>query len=118
VEFIALLAQHLQPTGKLVTYSCAAAVRKALLKAGLYIASTPSVGRKNPGTIASPAPLDFPALTPAENEYLYTRAAIPYRDESLKDDAETIKKRRYEEQARSNLESTSQWKKRWLAFQG
>lgn len=113
VEFIALLVQHLQPQGKLVTYSCAAAVRQALIMAGLHIASTPSVGRKNPGTIASPSPLDFPALTAAEIEYLHTRAAIPYRDEYLKDDAETIRKRRYEEQARSKLESTSQWKKRW-----
>ena len=114
IEFIALLAQHLQPQGKIITYSCAAAVRTALLKAGLYIASTPSVGRKNPGSIASPSPLEFPPLTPAELEYLQTRAAIPYRDPHLQDGAITIRQRRTQEQTISPLESTNKWKKRWL----
>lgn len=113
VEFIALLAQFLKPQGKLVTYSCAAAVRKALVRAGLTVASTPSVGRKNPGTIASPAILDFPPLTKAEMEYLNTRAAVPYRDVNLSDDATTIIQRRQQEQLTSTLEPTKQWQKRW-----
>lgn len=112
-EFIALLAQHLKPQGKLITYSCAAAVRQALIMAELHIASTPSVGRKSPGTIASPAILDFPPLTKAEIEYLQTRAATPYRDANLKDDADTIIKRRQQEQLSSTLEPTKQWQKRW-----
>ena len=113
VEFIALLVQFLKPQGKLVTYSCAAAVRQALIMAGLNIASTPSVGRKSPGTIASFATLDFPPLTQSETEYLQTRAAIPYRDAHLKDDAETIIKCRQQEQLSSTLEPTKQWQKRW-----
>ncbi|NJL92114.1 MAG: hypothetical protein HC916_21845 [Coleofasciculaceae cyanobacterium SM2_1_6] len=113
IEFLALLAQHLQPQGKIITYSCAAAVRTALLQAGLYIASTPSVGRKNPGTIASPSPLEFPPLTSAELEYLQTRAAVPYQDPHLKDEAATIRQRRTQEQTSSHLEPTSKWKKRW-----
>ena len=39
VEFISLLTQCLAPTGRLATYSCSAAVRTALLTAGLNIAS-------------------------------------------------------------------------------
>lgn len=113
MEFITLLAQSLKPEGKLLTYSCAAAVRQALIMAGLNIASTPSVGRRSPGTIASPATLDFPPLTQSEIEYLHTRAAIPYRDADLKDDAETILKRRQQEQLSSTLEPTKQWQKRW-----
>ncbi len=113
VEFIALLAQFLKPQGKLVTYSCAAAVRQALVMAGLNIASTPSVGRKSPGTIASCITLDFPPLTQSETEYLQTRAAIPYRDPHLKDDAATIMQRRQQEQLSSTLEPTNQWRKRW-----
>lgn len=113
VEFIALLARYLKPQGKIVTYSCAAAVRQALVMTGLNIASTPSVGRKSPGTIASPTILDFPPLNQAEIEYLRTRAAIPYRDPHLEDDAATIIKRRQQEQLISNLEPTKQWQKRW-----
>lgn len=113
VEFIALLARYLKPQGKLVTYSCAGAVRQALVMAGLNIASTPNVGRKSPGTIASPAILDFLPLTQAEIEYLRTHAAIPYRDANLRDDAATIIKRRQQEQLSSTLEPTKQWQKRW-----
>jgi len=108
VEFLRLLAGHLR--GYLVTYSCAGAVRSALLAAGLQIASTPSVGRKNPGTIASRHPL--PPLSAVEKDHLNTRAAIPYRDPNFTDDPDTIRDRRRTEQANSPLLSTSQWKKR------
>jgi tRNA U34 5-methylaminomethyl-2-thiouridine-forming methyltransferase MnmC len=81
----------------------------------LYIASTPSVGRKNPGSIASPSPLEFPPLTPAELEYLQTRAAVPYRDPHLQDEVTTIRQRRTQEQTSSPLEPTNKWKKRWLS---
>ncbi|BDI18427.1 hypothetical protein ANSO36C_42290 [Nostoc cf. commune SO-36] len=43
----------LAPDGLLATYSCAAAVRTALLSAGLVIGSTPPVGRRSPGTVAA-----------------------------------------------------------------
>jgi tRNA U34 5-methylaminomethyl-2-thiouridine-forming methyltransferase MnmC len=52
-------------------------------------------------------------LSPEESEHLQTRAAIPYRDPSLTDTPSQIIARREEEQALSNLENTSQWKKRW-----
>ncbi|MBD2484417.1 tRNA (5-methylaminomethyl-2-thiouridine)(34)-methyltransferase MnmD [Planktothrix sp. FACHB-1365] len=111
VEFLTLVAQCLKPQGQLATYSCSAAVRRALLDAGLNIGSTSPVGRRTPGTIASFEGL--PPLSLQEQEHLQTRAAIPYRDPSLSDTAEVIILRRQAEQDTSTLEPTSHWKKRW-----
>lgn len=123
VEFIKQLSLCLDVHGLLATYSCAAAVRTALLAAGLQIGSTPPVGRRSPGTIAahvrageaisSPTPL--PPLSQAEKEHLLTRAAIPYRDPELSDWANVIVKRRQQEQQACSLEPTSRWRKRWLS---
>ena len=113
----------------LATYSCAAAVRTALLNAKLSIGSTSPVGRKAPGTVAafstsyeankqpnqSNSPLhQLPPLSQSEKEHLYTRAAVPYRDPKLIDSPEAIIKRRELEQQASKLEPTSRWRKRWL----
>jgi tRNA U34 5-methylaminomethyl-2-thiouridine-forming methyltransferase MnmC len=114
VEFLGKVAKHLQPQGKLATYSCSAAVRSALLAAELKIGATIPVGRKSPGTIASFTPTDLPPLSPQEQEHLQTRAAIPYRDPNLSDPANVILHRRHLEQQISPLEPTSRWKKRWL----
>lgn len=114
VEFFGKLAKHLKPEGKLATYSCSAAVRSALLAAGLKIGATTPVGRKSPGTIASFNPTDLPPLSQQEKEHLQTRAAIPYRDPNLCDLANVISHRRHLEQQTSTLEPTSHWKKRWL----
>jgi len=116
VEFLSLVAQCLHPLGKLATYSCAASVRSALSEAGLYYGSTPSFGRKSPGTVASFNPQGLPLLSVQELEHQQTRGAIPYRDPHLSDTAEVIIKRRWEQQDRSNLETTSQWKKRWATI--
>jgi tRNA U34 5-methylaminomethyl-2-thiouridine-forming methyltransferase MnmC len=112
VEFLALVAKCLSPTGYLVTYSCAASVRTALQLAGLQIGATKSVGRRSPGTIASFLPLPS-SLSLQEQEHLRTKAAIPYRDPTLSDRAEVILQRRRAEQERSDLEPSSHWKKRW-----
>ncbi len=118
VEFLELVARCLHPDGILATYSCAAAVRAALLAAGLIIASTPPVGRRSPGTVAVhqgySGILALPPLSQAETEHLLTRAAIPYRDPQLQDVADVILQRRQQEQQASLLESTSSWRKRWL----
>jgi tRNA U34 5-methylaminomethyl-2-thiouridine-forming methyltransferase MnmC len=113
VEFLQFLTYCLKPTGRLATYSCSAAVRTALMAAGLQIGSTPPVGRRSPGTIASFTAIDLPPLSPQEREHLHTRAAIPYRDPQLSDTAEAIRQRRQTEQEVSTLEPTSRWKKRW-----
>lgn len=128
IEFIKLVSQCLQQDGLLATYSCAAAVRTALLSAGLSIASTPAFGRKTPGTVAGFNLLgctikettdlnsrlhQFPPLCPWEKEHLQTRAAVPYRDPKLIDSPSLILKRREVEQQASDLEPTSRWRKRW-----
>jgi len=113
VEFLGMVAECLQPQGRLATYSCAAAVRTALMAAGLKIGATTPVGRRSPGTVASYTDDQLPALSPPESEHLQTKAAIPYRDRDLCDSAATIWQRRQQEQETSSLESTSRWKKRW-----
>jgi tRNA U34 5-methylaminomethyl-2-thiouridine-forming methyltransferase MnmC len=128
VEFIQQICLCLHVDGILATYSCAAAVRTALLIAGLQIGSTPPVGRRTPGTIAvHPKSTNFKGhsgqstqqsllhtLSQQEKEHLLTRAAIPYRDLSLNDSADVIIRRRQEEQQACSLEPTSRWRKRWL----
>ncbi|MEM8641419.1 MAG: MnmC family methyltransferase [Cyanobacteria bacterium P01_G01_bin.54] len=114
VEFLAQVAQRLNPMGYLATYSCAAAVRTALYSAGLQIGSTAAIGRKAPGTLARWRTQALQPLSPQEQEHLQTRAAIPYRDPQLCATAAEILTRRHQEQARCNLESTGQWKRRWL----
>ncbi|MGB3671569.1 MAG: MnmC family methyltransferase, partial [Phormidesmis sp.] len=114
VEFLRLVAQCLQPkTGVLVTYSCAAAVRSALTLAGLFIGSTRAGGRKWPGTIASYRADALPLLSPQEQEHLQTKAAVPYRDPSLRAAADEILKARAQSQAVSDLMPTGPWRRRW-----
>lgn len=114
VEFLGLAAQGLQPTGRLATYSCAAAVRSALLAAGLQLGATAPFGRVWPGTVAAFTAVDLPPLSPQEQEHLQTKAAVPYRDPTLSDSTDTILDRKHQEQAASPLEPTSRWKRRWM----
>lgn len=114
VEFLNQVARCLQPAGRLATYSCAAAARTALLEAGLKIGSTPPVGRRSPGTVASFTSTNLLQLSQQEQEHLVTRAAIPYRDPELCDPTELILHRRRIEQQTCTLEPTSQWKQRWF----
>lgn len=116
VEFLQKVSVCLEKNGLLATYSCAAAVRTALMLAGLHICSTPPVGRRSPGTVAAypqNSSLSLP-LSPAEQEHLLTRAAIPYRDPQLRDSPDVIVMRRQQEQQACLLEPTSRWRKRWL----
>ncbi len=114
VEFINLVAQCLAPSGRLATYSCSAAVRTALLTAGLNIGSIWGAGRKSPGTLATHKDNNIHSLSIREQEHLATRASIPYRDPSLKDSSQTIIYRRQQEQQNCVLEPTSRWSKRWI----
>ncbi|XTZ20250.1 MAG: tRNA (5-methylaminomethyl-2-thiouridine)(34)-methyltransferase MnmD [cyanobacterium endosymbiont of Rhopalodia fuxianensis] len=113
LEFIKLVSGCLQSQGRLGTYSSAAAVRTALQSAGLTVSPTKAVGRRSPGTVASFNYQDLCPLSLEEREHLKTRAAIPYRDPSLRDSAIVINQRRRTEQISSDLEPTSRWKKRW-----
>ncbi|WP_159790845.1 tRNA (5-methylaminomethyl-2-thiouridine)(34)-methyltransferase MnmD [Sodalinema gerasimenkoae] len=115
VDFLKKLGECLGPKGYLATYSCSAAIRSALQEIGLQIGSTHPVGRKSPGTVAIWGDHPLPPLSLQEQEHLQTRAAIPYRDPRLSDSRDLIQERRRQEQAESNLEPTSHWKKRWAA---
>jgi tRNA U34 5-methylaminomethyl-2-thiouridine-forming methyltransferase MnmC len=113
LEFLSQVSRCLAPTGLLATYSCAAAVRTALLAAGMQIGSTRPIGRRSPGTVAGFLLDHFIALSLQEQEHLQTRAAIPYRDPKLAATATEILDSRHREQQQSPLEPTTRWKQRW-----
>jgi tRNA U34 5-methylaminomethyl-2-thiouridine-forming methyltransferase MnmC len=113
IEFIDRVANCCAPDGIIATYSCASAVRTAMVAAGLFVGDTSPVGRKSPGTIASFNAAQIAPLSQQEREHLQTRAAIPYRDPTLSDSMAKIIIRRELEQDDCGLETTSQWKKRW-----
>lgn len=117
VEFFTLVAQCLAPSGNLATYSRSASVRSAMRSAGLQIGTIPLGVVHQPsdwshGTVGSFQPPRHP-LSQLEQEHLQTRAAIPYRDRTLSDSAETILQRQTQAQQQSQLESTSSWRRRW-----
>lgn len=111
VEFIQLLADCLKPDGCLVTYSSSAAVRTAMLMAGLQIGAIAPIGRKSPSTIAAFAPIALPPISETEAAFLKTRAAIPYRDRTLQGTASEIIQLRKVEQSNSELASSSSLRK-------
>ena len=112
VEFIQLLANCLKPDGYLVTYSSSAAVRAAMLIAGLQIGAIAPIGRKSPSTIAAFAPIALPPISEHEAAFLKTRAAIPYRDRTLTGTAAEIIATRQAEQNNSNLPASSSLRKK------
>lgn len=118
VEFLSAVAQCLAPEGKLSTYSRSAAVRTALLSAGLKIGTIP-LGQDHlthewsQGTEAAWHSEALHPLSQMEQEHLQTRAAVPYRDPNLRDTAEAIALRHQQEQQQTPLESTSSWRRRW-----
>jgi len=111
VEFIQLLAHCLKSDGYLVTYSSSAAVRTAMLTAGLQIGAIAPVGRKSPSTIAAFSPTPLPPISEQESAFLNTRAAIPYRDRTLQSLAAEIIANRQTEQNNSKLPPSSRLRK-------
>lgn len=112
VEFIQLLANCLKPNGYLVTYSSSAAVRVAMIHAGLQIGAIAPIGRKSPSTIAAFAPTALPPISATEAAFLKTRAAVPYRDRSLQSTADEILAKRQAEQINSQLPPSSSLRKK------
>jgi tRNA U34 5-methylaminomethyl-2-thiouridine-forming methyltransferase MnmC len=119
VEFLSAVAECLAADGKLSTYSRSAAVRTALKAAGLCIGTIPleqsqmSSHEWTQGTVAAWQSETLLPLSPMEQEHLQTRAAVPYRDPSLSDGAAAIALRHDQEQQKTQLESTSSWRRRW-----
>jgi len=120
IDFLRLVSAKLKPDGYWVTYSCAAAVRCALLELGLNLWAVEPLGRKSCGTIASFANTSVPQrsrnLTNLEYAILQTRAGIPYRDPQLQDSAAVIVARRKQEQQHSDRQSSSSWLKANLEY--
>lgn len=126
-EFLTGLAHLLNPSGRLLTYCAAAAVRRALQESGLELASITSPAGHGTGklwcqgTAASPSALAGESdgsgilrpLSAMEWEHLHTRAAEPYRDPSSKASAAVIRAERAERQRRSGGESSGAWRRRW-----
>jgi tRNA U34 5-methylaminomethyl-2-thiouridine-forming methyltransferase MnmC len=131
-EFLGGLAQLLVPSGRLLTYCSAAAVRAALLELGLELAAIRgSQQRWSGGTVATPAPLlgeglpfvddgswyPLRPLSPMEREHLATNAAVPYRDPTGQAAATQILAERERRQRdlllAGQLEPTSAWRRRW-----
>ncbi|QVL51704.1 MAG: SAM-dependent methyltransferase [Cyanobium sp. M30B3] len=129
-EFLGQLARLLEPQARLLTYCCAAAVRRSLMQAGLQLASIQAPRDQSPrngdlwsfGTAASPTGLPGAAtagggplrpLSAMERDHLDTRASEPYRDPSGQTDATEILAARRRAQAASSASSTSAWRRRW-----
>lgn len=123
VEVLSRLARLLRPEGRLLTYSCAAAVRRGLEQAGLQLAAIPAAPgapsrgeRWSGGTAASPSVLPtghLQALSPMEREHLASRAGEPYRDPTGQGQREDLLALRQAAQARSPAEPASAWRRRW-----
>ncbi|ABB49673.1 conserved hypothetical protein [Prochlorococcus marinus str. MIT 9312] len=125
IEFLSKVAEKLNPQGYLITYSSSAAVRKTLRNLGLEIFTIkPSFNNRtfwSKGTVAI-AKFDknklkptfhFEKLSIMEEEHLFTKASIPYRDQHLNSSREDIINKRLDEQLCSNLLPTKKWRKKW-----
>lgn len=83
VEFIQKIHSLLEPDGQILTYSAAAPVRAALMKAGLEVGEGPRVGRSG-GTIASPIQKGLLPLNPDDERMIaLSDAGIPFRDPNI-----------------------------------
>lgn len=104
-------------SGRLSTYSTAAAVRGGLMEAGFTIYTIPGLGVKTSSTLAFTAEPDVHMLKQAqplretERGYIATKAGFPYRDPDLNRDSATIRKERAAAQAMSSLPSGKHFRK-------
>ena len=121
LEFLTGLAQLLAPSGRILTYCSAAAVRQSLRQIGLQLAAIEapksSQSQWSLGTAASWQPLPVGGglreLSAMEWDHLSTQAAEPYRDPSQTAEASAIIEARQRAQAASSAASTSAWRRRW-----
>ncbi len=125
-EFIKRLTMRLVKGGRLITYSTAAAIRASLRRSGMEIRSIKPIREErkswSTGTIAiSPKnnlqiknhSKSWKKLNMMEEDHLLSKAAIPYRDPSGTATSVEILKRRQQEQMKSQLKSSKEWKQRW-----
>ena len=127
VEFLSDLTDLLHREGRWISYCSAAAVREALLRSGLQLATlAPPASASGPakwsgGTVASPTKLPVSGLgrpfSPMEREHLASSAGEPYRDPEGMATAAEILARRQQAQAqalaRGLRSSSGAWRRRW-----
>jgi tRNA U34 5-methylaminomethyl-2-thiouridine-forming methyltransferase MnmC len=92
-----------EPTGKVVTYSSASAIRSAFQQCGMIVRRTAALGGKSGGTLAmlSSASIDETngfSLFEEEAEKLVGRAGVPYRDPGFCNSSKEILHAREQEQ--------------------
>jgi len=101
LEFLTKLKKLLKEDGLILSYTSAAPVRSALIKAGFHVGEGPAFGRKG-GTIASPSlkNIDKPLSIEDERMVALSDSGVPYRDPNLKSSSSKIRKRREIERKR------------------
>ncbi len=90
VEYFTFIRELMSDEAVLTTYSSADQIRTALIEAGFYIGTGPSVGKKREGTLASKKEV-FELLDDGRIESIKLNPrSEPYRDKGLLTDRETI----------------------------
>ena len=111
LEFFKEFRRVIKDDGIVATYTSAAPIRAAFIKAGFYIGQGPIFGRKQGGTLASPNPLMLDKSLPKNDEIriALSDVGIPFRDHTLDDGSDVILERRTEErhEARHNTKISS-----------
>ena len=99
VEFFKEFRRVIKNDGIVATYTSSAPVRSAFIEAGFYIGQGPIFGRKQGGTLASPNPLMLDTSLPKNDEIriALSDVGIPFRDENLNGNSDSILDRRTEE---------------------
>lgn len=92
-----------EPTGKVVTYSSASAIRSAFQQCGMIVRRTNAVGGKSGGTLVMlPCAIidetDGSPLFEQEAKKLASRAGVPYRDPGFRNSSREILRAREQEQ--------------------
>jgi len=113
VDLFRHYVELLKPSGKILTYSSAVAVRGAFKSLGLIVKRTSAVGGKSGGTIAYLLDEflgtgDVYPLTADEEKRLASSSATPYRDPGLTDARSQILLRRQKEIADRRLQEAGQ----------
>ncbi len=113
VEFFSELFKRLEQDGMLLTYSVSPSIRSAMVEAGFVIGNIYNNRlNKSTGTVAVKKKelIKFP-ISDFDFGLLKTRSGIPYRDKNLCSTNESIVEARNSEFEKSNLISSSQYRK-------
>lgn len=115
LEFFQMLYEHLEDDGVILTYSTSAAVRNAMINAGLHVGKIFNEREnKYRGTVASKNPDIIKShLSESDLSLLKTKAGIFYRDKNLTALNEAIIETRNLEYQNSTLISSSQYYKKY-----